>query len=101
MVTMAGLQVFVVRFFFQGARKGELSLADIGGSGRANRWRRIRMRDFLLANSSDKTMWEDARRRGGDVVLWIIWSALCRRGRVASHRNPDGSGSVLEFKIGL
>ena len=25
MVTMAGLQVFIVRFFFQGARKGELS----------------------------------------------------------------------------
>ena len=24
MVTMAGLQVFVVRFFFQGARKGKL-----------------------------------------------------------------------------
>lgn len=24
MVTMAGLQVFIVRFFFQGARKGEL-----------------------------------------------------------------------------
>ena len=26
MVCMAGLQVFIVRFFFQGARKGELYL---------------------------------------------------------------------------
>ena len=26
MVTMAGLQVFIVRFFFQGARKGEWSI---------------------------------------------------------------------------
>lgn len=25
MVTMAGLQVFIVRFFFQGARKGMLN----------------------------------------------------------------------------
>ncbi len=27
MVGMAGLQVFVVRFFFQGARKGELTFS--------------------------------------------------------------------------
>jgi hypothetical protein len=30
MVSMAGLQVFVVRFFFQGARKGTYSLAYVG-----------------------------------------------------------------------
>jgi hypothetical protein len=30
MVSMAGLQVFVVRFFFQGARKGTFSLAYVG-----------------------------------------------------------------------
>jgi hypothetical protein len=30
MVSMAGLQVFVVRFFFQGARKGTFSFAYVG-----------------------------------------------------------------------
>ena len=32
MVCMAGLQVFIVRFFFQGARKGEF-LASFGADG--------------------------------------------------------------------
>jgi hypothetical protein len=31
MVTMAGLQVFIVRFFFQGARKGECRCVFRGG----------------------------------------------------------------------
>jgi hypothetical protein len=30
MVTMAGLQVFIVRFFFQGARKGRFTLLRAG-----------------------------------------------------------------------
>lgn len=30
MVLMAGLQVFIVRFFFQGARKGMLYINDTG-----------------------------------------------------------------------
>lgn len=31
MVCMAGLQVFIVRFFFQGARKGRLPYSERGG----------------------------------------------------------------------
>ncbi len=31
MVCMAGLQVFIVRFFFQGARKGEFGDSSIWG----------------------------------------------------------------------
>lgn len=33
MVCMAGLQVFIVRFFFQGARKGEFSSSLLLGLG--------------------------------------------------------------------
>ena len=43
MICMAGLQVFIVRFFFQGARKGEFSY--IGGIGR---WREQRIRADLF-----------------------------------------------------
>lgn len=39
MICMAGLQVFIVRFFFQGARKGEfLVLYIVFGETWVNRW---------------------------------------------------------------
>ena len=38
MVCMAGLQVFIVRFFFQGARKGKLEDADVREDQGANKY---------------------------------------------------------------
>jgi len=66
MVTMAGLQVFVVRFFFQGARKGEALIRTcVGRIGWANWWRRIRVRGLYgpVAARCDGTtnMWRRER----------------------------------------
>lgn len=48
MVCMAGLQVFVVRFFFQGARKGEWC-DDLFRGGEANVWGRLCMSALRVA----------------------------------------------------
>jgi len=48
MVCMAGLQVFVVRFFFQGARKGECGFFLLWG-GEANGWGRLCMIALCVA----------------------------------------------------
>jgi len=48
MVCMAGLQVFVVRFFFQGARKGECC-GDSLWVGEANLWGRLCMSALCVA----------------------------------------------------
>lgn len=53
MVCMAGLQVFIVRFFFQGARKGRLPYSQRGGVWGGLRWH-LMMQDMFELGSSEK-----------------------------------------------
>lgn len=46
MVCMAGLQVFIVRFFFQGARKGECRDVKVCDSNGLLKGCRLRMRQY-------------------------------------------------------
>jgi hypothetical protein len=94
MVTMAGLQVFIVRFFFQGARKGMRILGNCAGKlGCADWLCRLRVRGSILAGDSDDAMWTtNTWRREEDSVLWIAWAALCRCRRVPSSYHGHGLG---------
>ncbi len=75
MVTMAGLQVFIVRFFFQGARKGAfvdfISGFCVAGAGSASV---CYLRSLLVVLRK----WERTGR-GLRVVLWCYSSAVARK----------------------
>ena len=65
MVTMAGLQVFIVRFFFQGARKGRFTLLRAGDGALVG---------YLLTLLQDMCKW----LHGVGVMIrcrkvWRIW----------------------------
>jgi hypothetical protein len=97
MVTMAGLQVFVVRFFFQGARKGEELLRSWAGrTSCANWWCRIRMRGSTRPVAATIRCVNEHVEAGGDVVLRIAWVVLCGRRCVASSYHDLG----LELRHG-
>jgi hypothetical protein len=49
MVSMAALQVFVVRFFFQGARKGTLIPFALRGPAGLGRWLRLEYNAFAFS----------------------------------------------------
>lgn len=81
MVAMAGLQVFIVRFFFQGARKGR-SLGQ-GSWYFANRLCRICMSRSL--HSSMKTIWMATEKESGSSCPGVAYLGGAWKGnRVSS-----------------
>ena len=65
MVTMAGLQVFIVRFFFQGARKGRFTLFRAGDRALVG---------YLLTLLQDMCKWlQEVGVMFGCRKVWRIW----------------------------
>lgn len=86
MVTMAGLQVFIVRFFFQGARKGTILFVWV--LGLVTNWQyRLRMNRHVCRRST-RAVTTGTEKRKGTVLL----GRRMGRTRVYHHSGILGYG---------
>lgn len=97
MVVMAGLQVFIVRFFFQGARKGKMLACQDPRTREANQCHRLRMSETLcnstLCSGAIGIRWE---KKGSCACTWPAWAAL-GRAIVYHHSGISGYGVQTRF----
>lgn len=97
MVIMAGLQVFIVRFFFQGARKGKTMACRDLGTLRANQGCRLRMSGTLyngsISSNADGLRWE---KRQYCACSWPAGVAL---GRAIVYHHSGISGYGVQTRL--
>lgn len=91
MVTMAGLQVFIVRFFFQGARKGELATGQNGYHGSLTFECRLCMSTTPLCGARRDDV-HGTGQKGGVLCLRPAYLGTAYKEIVYYHSGISGHG---------